>query len=486
MNPKIDPEQDYYAILHVEEEASDEAIKQAYRELARRYHPDSGGDVEAFRQVQEAYEILRDGVFRRAYDRQRAARGFGADAPLTLEITLSQQELRAMEVAQMLYLLAEIKPVGQISARQQSLNLALVVDRSTSMRGQRMENVKQAAHNLVEALDVEDRLAIVAFSDRAEVLAPSTTISDRAALHSALARMVPGGGTEIFQGLLAGLTEVRRYARANTLDHVILLTDGRTYGDEDLALAESKRANQEGITISAMGIGEDWNDLFLDRLARYGNGVSEYIKSSSQLETLLCGQIQKLESVIARDTKLHLKPAPAVSIESLHRVVPYIEGLEVPSDGVVNLGHLGTESIVLVLELVVKEPHGGTHRLLRADLEARNGAERTPVHVRKDVCVDVVVGPASPDTSVPARVLNFLSRMSVFRLQERAWHALEAGRSNEATHLLESAATRLFDLGYQDLARAALVEAERVARGDEASQKGRKTVRYGTRSLTLT
>lgn len=484
MNPTIDPEKDYYTILEVAQGASQEEIKRAYRGLARRYHPDShAGDVQRFRLVQEAYEVLQDPVVRKAYDRQRASRGLTPDAPVVIETTLSQSCLPALNSPQMIYLLMDVQPAKHLPRVRQSLNLALVIDRSTSMRGRRIENVKMAARDLVDSLQPNDRLTIVSFSDRAEVLAPSTLARDKSALQSAISQMMPGGGTEIYQGVLAGLQEVRRFAGKGTIDHVILLTDGRTYGDEDLALAEARRAGEEGIGISAMGIGEDWNDLFLDALARYGGGVSQYIRSPSQLQALLSNQIRDLGTIVARQAQLHLLPAPKVEIQSAYRVAPYIETLHMRSDHTAALGNLGEDPLVILMDMTVQREHGGASRLLRMELEAETH-DGQQVSVRQDVSVDFVSGrPESEE--VPSRMISFLSRLSIYRLQERAWQALESGQTQEATALLESAATRLFDLGYQDLARAALVEANRVTREGGASMQGRKTVRYGTRSLMM-
>ena len=283
----IDAGKDYYDILGVSPETSDDEIKRAHRELARRYHPDSGtGDPETFRRIQDAYEILIDPVARRAYDHQRASRGFNHDAPVTCVTTLSRTQIPATETAQILYLLLEFNLQRNLPKTRQPLNLALVIDRSTSMRGARIDNVKLAARELVDSLQEHDRLALVAFSDRAEVIAPSTEATDKRLLVSAISRLVPGGGTEIYQGLLAGMHEVRRHVSKQSINHVILLTDGRTYGDEESALAEARMASAAGIGISALGIGEDWNDLFLDALAHHGNGVCQYINTPSQLQNL--------------------------------------------------------------------------------------------------------------------------------------------------------------------------------------------------------
>lgn len=481
----LDPQKDYYAVLGILDDADDDTIKQAYRRQARLYHPDSGhGDVDKFLQAQEAYEVLQDVVLRRAYDRQREQRGLTAVAPITLELQQSRKHLPPLSVAQMLYVLVEIYPHKNSSGRRQRLNLALVIDRSTSMNGARMQNVKIAANDLLDVLDPEDRLALVTFSDRAEVIAPSDYAANSRNFKSAIAAMTPAGGTEIYQGLQAGLAEVRRHASSECVNHVILLTDGRTYGDEERALLEARHASAEGINISAFGIGEDWNDEFLDNLVRLGGGVSHYIRAPSEVRTVLKQQIQGLGNTVVQRLRLEFNTVPYVRIQSVYRAAPYMEDLDYSGDNTILLGNLMVnEPIAVVLEMLVEQQQMGDLRLARLELAAEEAATLTPIRLRQDISVTVTQEPL--EEPISPKLLNYLARLSVFQLQERAWKALGGGQINDATRYLESAATRLFDMGHRELGQAAMLEVGRLYRGGDPTQEGRKKLRYGTRSLTL-
>ena len=480
MSATFDPEKDYYAVLGLSEEADSEEIKRVYRNLARRYHPDSGnGDVDAFLQVQEAYEILGDSALRRDYDQQR-----NQNIPFVCEPILSRMRLPALETEQMLYLLLDIRSRQGLAAVRQPLNLALVIDRSTSMRGVRIENVKLAALDLVNSLQPKDRLALISFSDRAEVLMPSTKLRNKVPFRSAISRLVPGGGTEIYQGLLAGLQEVRRHYIESYINHVVLLTDGRTYGDESQALAEAHRASAQNIGISALGIGEDWNDVFLDDLARGGNGTSAYISTPSQVQKILLGRVNELSSIVARGLQLKLTLAPSVRLRSLSRVAPYLEMLDISAGESFPLGDLNGEPLMVLLELVVQQPQTGEHHVVSLALKGTGHLDGQPVYSHQSISAQFVRGRLEQEP-VPTRLLNALSHMSIFRLQERAWKALDSGDPAQATQLLKFASTQLLDMGHRELSRAALLEAERVAQGGGATLGGRKKLRYGTRSLAI-
>jgi hypothetical protein len=78
-----------------------------------------------------------------------------------------------------------------------------------------------------------------------------------------------------------------------------------------------------------------------------------------------------------------------------------------------------------------------------------------------------------------------LGKLAIFKMQEKAMEDLEDGHVSTATQRLETMATRLLNLGETDLARAALLEAGRLARSGALSAEGRKKIKYGTRSLSI-
>jgi Ca-activated chloride channel family protein len=133
------------------------------------------------------------------------------------------------------------------------LNLCLVLDCSTSMQGERLDTIKATAIDLVRQIQPEDILSIIKFSDRAEVVVPAGSRADRRNIETRIQVLQAGGGTEILQGLDLGYAEVRRYSNPSHVNHIILITDGRTYGDEEACL---KLANKPGygIGISAWGL----------------------------------------------------------------------------------------------------------------------------------------------------------------------------------------------------------------------------------------
>ncbi|NJN54864.1 MAG: VWA domain-containing protein, partial [Anaerolineae bacterium] len=101
---------------------------------------------------------------------------------LDIELTLSRDQIEVTDTDQRLYLLVDIRPPKQSSGQQLPLNLCLVIDRSTSMQGRRLDAVKAAVELVLDNLTPADVLSIISFSDRAEVVVPAEPLRNKATI----------------------------------------------------------------------------------------------------------------------------------------------------------------------------------------------------------------------------------------------------------------------------------------------------------------
>jgi Ca-activated chloride channel family protein len=399
---------------------------------------------------------------------------------------LSQRHLSTEYEEQVIYLMAEIRAATTESGQRLPLNLCLVIDRSTSMQGDRLEHVKRAARQIVTELHDDDTLAVVTFNDRAEVILPSSPVGiSRARANARVSSILANGGTEILQGIQAGLEEVEKHHGRQVTSHVILLTDGQTYGDEEECLAEARMAGVRRIGITAMGIGEDWNDDLLDEVAAQSGGASAYIASPGQVRTILQQRVRGLGSVFAYGLTLTFRQSEGVAVEHVFRALPYLERLDLDGN-VIQLGTLEADQpLVVVMEISVAQCAPGEHRLLQMDLTGSVpslGSHGS--RLQQDIICTFTADPP-PSEPVPPAMLSALSKVTIYRMQEQAWNRLDQGDVKAATHQLERIATRLLDLGETQLARAAMLEAGRISQGGSPTPKGRKELKYGTRGLTV-
>lgn len=483
---------DPYLILGVARTASIDEIKIAYRRIARRLHPDinplSPGAATQFQDVSAAYELLMDTDRRRSFDRE-AWNAASRTARFVMSATPSKRSIQPLDESQVLYLLVELSPDtaadNKPQRRESHVNLTLVLDRSNSMNNARMDRVKMAAQQIIDQLGHDDILSVVAFNDRAEVIVPATTVRDKASLKARVSLMNASGGTEIFQGLQAGIDQNRRFLAPRLVNHVILLTDGNTFGDEANSLELAKSAAEQGIAISAMGLGQDWNDTFLDELASLTGGLCRYVTSSTMVVQFLNDHVRSLSSVFAERMQLSVATDPDIKLESAFKLAPSPQPLD-STQGMMPLGSLQFNrplSVLLQLEIPANIEIG-FRTLARIAVLGDVFDQRMVRHLTlTDVTVEVNEAPQFEDP--PMAILDALARLTLYRMQERANEAIDAGNVVEATRRLERLATRLLAMGEVDLASHAQAEANRVSQTSALSEKGRKTLKYHTRYLLL-
>jgi uncharacterized protein YegL len=150
----------------------------------------------------------------------------------------------------------------------QSSALALVLDRSGSMAGQKIELCKSAAIATAEILTKKDFIGVYAFDSQVHVVVPMTRVSSPGAIAGQIATLTPGGGTNVMPGMTQARLDLSKVKAK--LKHMIVLTDGQTSGDGYEALASQCRA--EGITISTVAIGGGSQVGLLQRIAAAGGG----------------------------------------------------------------------------------------------------------------------------------------------------------------------------------------------------------------------
>jgi Ca-activated chloride channel family protein len=483
-------DRDYYAVLGVPSDADESTIKQAYRQLARRFHPDVSEEEEAaelFQEIQDAYELLTDTTEREAYDHWRKLQGLKGTSPLLLRITPSQAALPSLGEPQLLYVMMELSASDQIETRRLPLNLCLVLDRSTSMKGGRLQQVKEAARYIVDQMEENDVLSLVVFSDRAHLVLPGQRGIDKTAARRAINSIQSGGGTEIFQGLDVGMEQVQQWQVDGSVSHLILLTDGQTYGDEDECLKVAKLASDKQISLTLMGVGADWNDSLLDEMAKLSGrpDASVYIDSTSKIAQAFHERIHGLGNIFAHNVVMAVHTARQITLRDVFRVSPQINRLYV-TDSQVTLGSLEKECPqAVMMELMIPSLSPGVHRLLQIDIESKIPAVGEQV-VRLQHTMKMSFNlELSQRTPVPPDIVSAMGKLAIFKMQERVMQDIEQGEIEPAVTRLKTMATRLLDIGEVELARAALLEAGRLAQTGNLSAAGRKKIRYGTRELTI-
>lgn len=481
--------QDLYAILGVPPTADEEQIRQAYRWAARHFHPDvnnSPGAAVLFRDVNAAYEILSNSRNRAEYDTLRGDRSL--DSNLSTDVYLWQRHVVRLEEPQLIHALTTIRPVATATTLTSNapLNLCLVIDRSNSMAGERLSRVKAAAHHIIDEASDNDIISVVTFSDKAEVIIPATYPHERRTMKAMISTIRADGATAIFSGLRLAVEEIERHRTPRYVNHIILITDGRTYGDEEACLELASQAHHSGIGISGMGIGEDWNDRFLDAIASRTGGSSAYIASPATVSRFLRDRIRTLATAYAERARLVVASTSKVSLASVFRLSPHPMELEAEPQPI-PLGTIDSSlptSLLFKFHVNASDTEFGELFIGRIDVTGDLlGSENRTDKIITDL--RITVGPDPIEEEPPPQLIDALSRLTLYRLQERARDAMDRSDFAEATRKLEFLATRLFESGEEELGQAALHEARRIAQTRAFSEEGAKRLKYGTRAFLL-
>ncbi len=206
------------------------------------------------------------------------------------------------------------------------LALTLVVDVSGSMKEQnRLELVKHAMRQLVSQLDARDSISIVAFSSDSRLMLPMTSAAKRDLIESAINPLQPDRGTNTEAGLRMGYEQALAAISKNTINRVVLLTDGvanEGITDPNVISQGVERQRKAGIYLNTIGVGmNNHNDNLLEQLADKGDGVCNYVDDAAEVKHVLVDNLLQTLVPIARDAKIQVEFDPA-QVES-YRLLGY-------------------------------------------------------------------------------------------------------------------------------------------------------------------
>lgn len=260
------------------------------------------------------------------------------------------------------HLLVRIDAEEPPSSERAPVNLALVIDRSSSMRGPRIAHAVDAAMQVMEQLDARDRLTVITFDASARTVFGPAHVTDEAKeqLAPALMSIRTGVGTNLAAGIKKGAEAVCSGYVRGALTRLVLLTDGQpSVGITDngtLAAIAAKEAAR-GVTITAMGLGENFDDELLSELASHGRGGFHYLASAADIPGAFGRELAGVFAIAAAKTEVRLRPASDVmAVDVMHRLPsrPLDDGL------IVELGELAARSPRQVMFRLTRLPDTAT------------------------------------------------------------------------------------------------------------------------------
>jgi len=198
---------------------------------------------------------------------------------------------------------------GKKKTRRTPLNLAVVLDKSGSMTGAKLEKTKQAAMQLVDRLAPNDIFSLVIFSDHAEVLVSAQKVEDKDALKEKIQSIRADGSTALYSGVKLGADQIEEYLSSKRINRVILLSDGLANvgpsSPRELRRLGSQLA-ERGISVTTIGVGDDYNEDLMAALAEASDANYYYVKDTEKLPEIFAKELGEMLSVAARDVRIEI------------------------------------------------------------------------------------------------------------------------------------------------------------------------------------
>ena len=214
------------------------------------------------------------------------------------------------------YVKVGLTGVPVTEARERApVNVAIVLDRSGSMAGQKLEQAKEAAIQAIARLERNDIVSVVAYDDTIQVLMPATRARNKEEIFQAIRRLRPGNTTALFAGVSKGAAEIRKFLETNQVNRVVLLSDGlANVGPSSSAALASLGASlaKEGISVTTLGLGLDYNEDLMVALARASDGNHAFVENAVDLTRIFGFEFKDVLSAVARDVQITITCAPDV------------------------------------------------------------------------------------------------------------------------------------------------------------------------------
>ncbi len=378
---------------------------------------------------------------------------------------------------------------AEAEAKPKSLNLALVLDRSGSMSGAKIADARSAAIEMLDHMRDGDRVALVSYSDEVRVDASSTVLNEetRTRVRNAIHRISDDGSTNLGGGLVEGLKQIRPHSGSAEVNRVLLISDGlanRGIQEPNELNRIAREALQEGLVVTTIGLGADYNEDLMTGLADHGGGNYYFIPDSTQIAATLNDEIRQMAATVAKNVALMTELPHGIGLDKVHGWVPRREEETV----IVPLGEFFSGQLRSVLwrfELPDDLEPGDTLQLAPIVLTYNDLTEASTLHripageaLEIKVSDDKDVVAAARDVEVAARIAEIELATSM----ETAANLVNAGNYDEAKNLLRQAANRAQEQGAalpeavaNDLLSAAKSAEELEAQVDEAKDSARES-----------
>lgn len=348
-------------------------------------------------------------------------------------------------------LMLAIEGQEQPKKERMPLNLALVLDRSGSMRGQKLSNVKEATTLLISQLAKDDVLSLAIFDDKVKRLIAPVRIGEAHDLKAIISGIRSGGSTFLSGGYEAGCAMACEKKGEGYISRVMLLTDGCAnigiQDPEQLATFAAKMQKQ-GIASTTIGVGDDYDETLLGRIAEYGGGGAYFIETPEDAQGVFTEELGCLQALSATDCEVRfVSDIAEIRFDQLNTY-------KVSGGGAFLIGDVyGGQKKTLLLELELPQLEAiGDITVGRFDIAYRDTTNTDAEMKSMNIPVVLAVIPVYEFVGTPPdhEVTLASCFLMVARAKAESISLADEGRYTEAAELLDQYVSALKTLGMTD------------------------------------
>ncbi|MCL1467873.1 macro domain-containing protein [Argonema galeatum] len=327
-----------------------------------------------------------------------------------------------------------IPPNPEEDIKRSTLNIGLVIDRSGSMAGQKIEYARQAACYAVQQLLPSDRVSVTIYDDRVETLAPTTLAINKADIIRKIQEIRDRNSTALHAGWVQGGIQVSQHLNREHLNRVILLSDGQANVGEtnpDVIASDVHGLAERGVSTTTMGVGDDYNEDLLEAMARSGDGNYYYIRSPEQLPTIFERELQGLMATIGSTVTLGIEPRANVEF------VEVLNNLDINDNGRFQLPNLVIGNPIEVLVRLKVPAMAKAQDLCYFRLAWNNPQQQERQKIRMGLQLPVVSSAQLEEFPLNLEVQQQVALQMAARAKKEAVRLVDRGEYDQASLLLQ-------------------------------------------------
>lgn len=395
-------------------------------------------------------------------------------APVTSKVIPDRDVLEAGKTQKLVVkvTLDAARPPKEV--KRPPVNLSLVLDRSGSMSGEKLQKAKEAAIEALRRLGGDDLFSVVAYNHIVQTVVPARSAGDTEWIEARINSFSAGGNTALFGGVSQGAAEVRKNLDKRYVHRIILLSDGIANvgpsSPEDLGRL-GVALLKEGISVTTVGVGTDYNEDLMTRLSQKSDGNTYFVESSSDLPRIFSAELGDVLSVVAKKVKVII---------------------ECP-DGIEPIRIIGREGRIKgqTIELSLNQLYGGQKKFVLVEMNVPGGVTGTKLQVatarisyenpftqRNETTTSEASARFSDKKDEVLKSQNTEVQKD-YRLnlnaaaQERAISLADKGKTKEAANELNASAQNLRELGKKSN------DAELLSKADQMEERARQIEQQG-------